>query len=258
MDGSSTVYLVALEPQPPSSVIALVVPVWKDSARLAVFGPKLARELAARSLPVRWIIADDGSGPDERRHLEALCAELAIIYPAVEVHGADRHRGKGAVVREAWALAPDAEWLAFADADGSVAAGEMLDLIERAVADRLSTFAVRVNTATTRVESGIRRELLHHAYLLVARLVLGLRSADLQCGAKVLAGDAYRKVAHLLREEGWAFDSELLSALRRHGFDWQEIPVNWTAQGGGKVRPIRDGLRMIAALHRIRARWRNT
>jgi hypothetical protein len=59
-----------------------------------------------------------------------------------------------------------------------------------------------------------------------------------------------------LCEEGWACDSELLSALRRHGFDWQEIPVNWTAQGGGKVRPIRDGVRMIAALHRIRSRQR--
>ncbi len=258
MRGSRTVYLAALEPLHPTSdpTIALVVPVWKDSARLAVFGPQMATALAERGLPARLVIADDGSGPDERRRLESLRADLAAIYPAVELHCAERHRGKGAVVREAWDLAPGAEWLAFADADGSVSAPEMLDLIERAVADGRSTLAVRVNTATTKVESGFRREVLHHAYLLVARVVLGLHSADLQCGAKVLAGDAYRKVAPLLREEGWAFDSELLLALRRHGFDWQEIPVNWTAQGGGKVRPVRDGLRMIAALHRIRARWK--
>lgn len=228
---------------------------WKDSARLAVFGPKLARELAARTMPARLIIADDGSGAEECRRLETLRGELAAIYPHVTLHLAERHRGKGAVVREAWDISANAAWLAFADADGSVSAPEMLDLMERAVADSRSTFAVRVNTATTRVESGIRRELLHHAYLLVARMALGLRSADLQCGAKVLAGDAYRKVAPLLREEGWAFDSELLLALRRHGFDWQEIPVNWTAQDGGKVKPVRDGLRMIGALRRIRSRW---
>ena len=36
-----------------------------------------------------------------------------------ELHFATRHAGKGAVVREAWALAPEADWLAFVDADGS-------------------------------------------------------------------------------------------------------------------------------------------
>ena len=44
-------------------------------------------------------------------------------------HFAARHRGKGAVIREAWALDPTAAWLAFADADGSVNASDLLDLI---------------------------------------------------------------------------------------------------------------------------------
>jgi len=243
-------------PPPSSCEIVLVVPVWKDAARLAGFGPRLAAALAARALPIRWIIADDGSGEEERVRLTALRDAFAAVYPAVEVHFAAQHRGKGAVVREAWNLAPGADWLAFVDADGSVTAPEMLDLIGRAVADGRNTLAVRVNTATTRVESGIRREFLHQAYLWVARRALGVHSADLQCGAKVLQGAAYRRVEPMLREDGWAFDSELLVALHRHGFGWQEVPVNWTAQGGGKVRPIYDGIRMIGALRRIRARWR--
>ena len=249
-----------MSPAPPASQppIALVVPVWNDSTRLAGFGPQLAAELAASPLPVRWIIADDGSEPADRTALAALRDDLAAIYPTVEIHWAARHRGKGAVVREAWALAPEAAWLAFADADGSVTAGDMMALIARAVADDLSTLAARGNTATTRVESSPGREFMHHAYLLVARWWLGLRSTDLQCGAKILKADDYRLVAPDLREEGWAFDSEMLLAMHRRGLQWQEIPVNWTAQEGGKIKPVRDAIRMFAALWRIKRQQRNT
>lgn len=229
---------------------------WNDATRLAGFGPRLAAALAASALPVRWIIADDGSDPSEHPRLAALRDAFAAIYPAVEIHLAATHRGKGAVVREAWALAPEAAWLAFVDADGSVTAPAMMDLLRQALTDGRSTLAVRVNTGTTRVEASARREFLHQAYLWVARRVLGLHSADLQCGAKVLRGSDYRRVAPLLREDGWAFDSEMLLALHRHGATWQEVPVNWQGMDGGKVRPIRDGLRMIGALWRIRARHR--
>lgn len=234
--------------------ILLVVPVWNDSTRLAGFGPRLAAELATSALPVRWIIADDGSGADERARLTSLRDTLAAIYPAVELHFAASHRGKGAIIREAWALDPEAAWLAFADADGSVNAPDLLALIEQAVAADLNTLAVRVNTATTRVESSFRRELLHHAYLWLARRALGLHSTDLQCGAKVLKGADYRRVAPFLQEEGFAFDSEMLLAMHHLGLTWQERPVNWRGQPGGKVHPLRDGIRMLGALRRIRAR----
>jgi hypothetical protein len=248
-----------MDPAPTArqAAIALVVPVWNDAARLARFGPSLAAELAASPLPVRWIIADDGSDPADRAALATLRDQLAATYPAVEIHWAARHRGKGAVVREAWTLAPDAAWLAFADADGSVTAAEMVALIARAVADGRSTLAARVTTATTRVESSPGREFMHHAYLFVARWWLGLHSLDLQCGAKVIKGDDYRIVAPALCEEGWAFDSEMLLAMHHRGMDWQEIPVNWTAQAGGKIKPVRDAIRMFAALWRIKRRLQN-
>ncbi len=241
-------------PAKPDSV-ALIVPVWNDAARFAGYGPELAAEMAASPLDVRLVIADDGSEESDRAALAALRDRLAGIFPRVEIHWAASHRGKGAVVREAWDQAPDAGWLAFADADGSVNARDMMALVHRAVKDGRSTLAARVNTATTRVESSFGREFMHHSYLMFARWWLGLRSQDLQCGAKVIRGDDYRRVAPLLREEGWAFDSEMLLAMHRRNMDWQEIPVNWTSQAGGKISPVRDAFRMFNALRRIRRRF---
>jgi predicted glycosyl hydrolase (DUF1957 family) len=55
-----------------------------------------------------------------------------------------------------------------------------------------------------------------------------------------------------LRENGFAFDSELLGHLAQAGCEWREVPVGWTEKKGGKVKPLRDAWGMIAALWRLR------
>jgi glycosyltransferase involved in cell wall biosynthesis len=232
----------------------LVTPVWKDSARLAVFGQDLARELARRQSPIRWIIADDGSGPKEVESLQKLAASFSQIHPHVRVHPASRHAGKGAVVREAWALEPEADWLAFVDADGSVSAPDMLDLIERASATGESTFAVRRNTETTRVRESPFRWLRHHGFLFACRLLLGIRSHDTQCGAKVVKGADFRTIEDRLIEPGWAFDAEMLAELHQAGLSWREHPVSWVRKGGSRICGVSDALKMLMSLFRIRAR----
>jgi hypothetical protein len=234
-------------------LIVLVTPVWNDSARLAVYGPSLARALAGSPLVVRWIIADDGSEPHEHELLNQLRDNLAAVFPSVETHFAARHHGKGSVVREAWALAPEADWLAFVDADGSVSGDDMLALIGRAVTSGVSVLGIRKRTATTRVVESIHRALVHRGFLLTVRLLLGLHCEDPQCGAKVIKGGDYRRIARRLVEHGLAFDSELLAALAHSGADWIEVPVNWVEKKGGKIKVLRDAWRMFTALLRIRA-----
>lgn len=240
-------------PASPNEIL-LVTPVWNDSARLAGFGKTLAASLAASPLPIRWIIADDGSAEGEHARLTDLKNEFCRIFPGVELHLAAAHHGKGSVVREAWALAPDAAWLAFADADGSITAEDMLGLISSAYCSGKSVLGIRKRTATTRIVETPWRALAHRLFLLAVHLLLGLRCADAQCGAKVLKGGDYRAIASRLVENGLAFDSELLYSLSRNGAAWREVPVTWTEKDGGKVRPLRDGWGMLAALVRIRRR----
>ncbi|MEX1049854.1 MAG: glycosyltransferase [Akkermansiaceae bacterium] len=240
-------------PSHPNEIL-LVTPVWNDASRLAVFGVELAQALAASPLPIRWVIADDGSEPREHAALRELRDQFAATFPRVDVHFADAHRGKGGVVKEAWSLASDAAWLAFVDADGSVSAADMLGLIRQALESGRSVLGIRKRTETTRIVESPWRSFAHRGFLLTAQFLLGLRCEDPQCGGKVLRGDEYRRVAPRLREAGLAFDSELLCALDHDGSPWLEIPVNWEEKAGGKVKPLRDAWAMLAALWRIRRR----
>ena len=234
--------------------ILLVTPVWNDSARLAEYGESLAKAFAGSSLPIHWIIADDGSSREEHIRLTELRSAFARVFPHVGLHFANKHLGKGAVIREAWDLAPDAEWLAFVDADGSLTAEDLLQLIETAVSSGTSVLGIRKRTATTRIVESPWRAVFHHGFLLAAHVLLDLHCEDPQCGVKILKGDDYRAIAHRLSENGLAFDSELLATLKRSGADWLEVPVTWTEKKAGKVKPLRDGWGMLAALLRIRDR----
>jgi glycosyltransferase involved in cell wall biosynthesis len=235
----------------PVHQVLLVTPVWNDSARLAVFGEELARALAASPCSIRWIIADDGSAATEHEALENLCEKFSKIFSRVEVHFAERHLGKGAVVREAWALDREAEWLAFVDADGSVAPSEILRLIESALASGTSALGIRKRTPSTVVLESPWRTIFHRGFLLTARIILKLHSEDPQCGAKVIEAASYRRIAPTLCENGLAFDCELINALKRDHSPWIEVPINWVEKRGGKVKPLRDCWGMFAALVRI-------
>lgn len=234
--------------------ILLVTPVWNDSARLAVFGATLAEALADCPLPIRWIIADDGSHEGEYSRLTDLKNNFSRVFPRVEVHFATEHLGKGAAVRAAWALYPDADWFSFLDADGSVTAADFLRLMGLAVSTRQSVLAVRKRTETTEIIESRWRGFAHRGFLVLSRLLLDLKCEDTQCGAKIINGDDYRHVAPRLIENGLAFDSELLFTLKRGGADWLEVPVNWTEKEGGKVKPLRDVWGMLAALIRVSRR----
>ncbi len=249
---SQCLYVPLLLMSEPTATILLVTPVWTDSTRLTGFGMELARALAASPLPVRWIIADDGSGKAEESRLLELREIFAAIFSRVEVYFATAHRGKGSIVREAWALAPAVEWLAFVDADGSVNAGDMLALIGKAIAADRSVLGIRKRTATTRLSESPWRSMVHRGFLAVVHLVLGLECEDPQCGGKIIKGSDYRRVAAGLSENGLAFDTELLTALHRSGAEWLEIPVSWEEKKGGKVKPLRDAWPMLLALLRIR------
>lgn len=234
--------------------IIFVTPVWNDSTRLATYGKSLAPTFAKSELPIRWVIADDGSSPEEIKKLESLRTEFSKIFPHVDLHLAEAHRGKGSIIREAWHQYPEATWLSFADADGSVDAADMMKLIQQSVDTQSSVLGIRKRTETTHITESLYRSFFHNGFLLATHLILGLQCADPQCGAKVFSGDDFRSVSHLLEEDGFAFDSELLSVLNHKGFEWLETPVNWEEKKGGKVKPIKDAWAMFKALLRIRNR----
>ena len=240
-----------------SREIILVTPVWNDSGRLGRFGPALADALARAALPIHWIIADDGSRGEEQRNLQELVSRFKERYASLGILHSQVRSRKGGAIRLAWESFPHARYLAFVDADGAVSAGETLRLIDRMLElERdCAVVGVREDTPEAPVHRRPSRVWTFLLFKSIVNRLLRSEFTDTQCGAKVICGDDYRRLSPLLRERGFAFDVELMLALKENGVRLEEVPVAWNEREGGKVRPLRDGWGMLRALFRIRRRF---
>lgn len=238
--------------------IVLVTPVWNDSSRLSVFGPKLAEAIRASGLPVRWIVADDGSDAEEKSRVGEVVASLRMIYPRVEAMLFDQRAHKGGAIYSAWDLCPEATWLGFVDSDGAIDAASTIGLIQTALAagPKSGCVGVRHHSKETPLQRPLGRLISFYIFTFLVRGLVGIRFRDTQCGAKIIPAEGYRKVSAKLEERGFIFDVELLLALDLSGYSIREQPIPWREMPGGKVRPLRDAWAMLAGMLRIRRRSR--
>jgi hypothetical protein len=236
--------------------VVLVVPVWNDSARLAKFGPELAEALRESGLPVRWIIADDGSDPEEKAALQELLESFREIYPHTELMLFNERSHKGGAIYSAWDASEEATWLGFVDCDGAVNAASTVQLMREAVSKgpQGGCVGVRHDSEQTPLQRPLGRLLSFHLFSFLVHVLVGIRFEDTQCGAKFIPAEGYRTVSAFLRERGFIFDVELLLALEQSGYPIGEQRIPWREIPGGKVNPLRDAWAMIAGLLRIRRR----
>jgi dolichyl-phosphate beta-glucosyltransferase len=242
----------------PKQSIVLVTPVWNDSARLKGFGLLLAQELARSGLPVRWIVADDGSTAEEKNILQDLVGQFSSEHTAVELMSFDERSRKGGAIYRTWDACPEADWLAFVDADGAIDAASTIHLLQHccALGTDSGVVGIRHDTAQTPVRRPWMRALSFRLFRALVRALIGIHFEDTQCGAKVIPASAYRAVSQQLMERGFVFDVELLLAIQQHGCRLEELRLPWNEIPGGKVHPLRDAWGMIAGLWRISRRLR--
>jgi dolichyl-phosphate beta-glucosyltransferase len=245
--------------RPPSALVWLVIPAWREAERLDAFAARLFPALAAAAMSVTVQIVDDGSPPELAEALAARCEAWRTRWPFVRgLHRLPENMGKGGAIYAGWDLVqPDgAAWLGFCDADGSVDADEIIKLLRAALA---ATGPVCLCASRHAPGAQVRwGSLLRHGLSLLfaawVRWHTELPMRDSQCGAKIIPAATYRTVRPELREQRFAFDPELLLACKRAGAVIQEIPVRWHWQPGSRLRLGRDGWAMLRAVYRLR-RW---
>lgn len=162
------------------------------------------------------------------------------------------NRGKGYALRTGMASS-SGKIIAFIDADGSTSPSELPRLAmsilsgehQVVIASRRKPDAVIPNPQPW------TRRLLGNSFSLYTRVLLGLPILDTQCGCKLFIGDVGRKLFAEARENGFAIDLEILHLARLAGYQTAEKGVRWEHSDGSSVRPIRDGLRMLAAAWKL-------
>lgn len=228
--------------------VSVVVPAYNEEEHIETTVREINEYLLGLGLAYEIIIVNDGSRDSTLEKAEKLADELA----GVRLIRYSQNQGKGYAVRTGMLQASGSRIL-FTDADHATPIQELPAFISTldagfsvAVGSRSVRGAVRV------VHQPFHREIGGKLLNLFIRLfaVRGIR--DTQCGFKLFTKEAAHAVFAQCIINRFSFDVEALYLARRFGYKIAELPVHWRHHGNSRVSPIKDGLKMLVDIAKIR------
>lgn len=185
------------------------------------------------------------------------------------------NRGKGWAVREGM-LASKGDWVLFLDCDFATPIEEFdkfLPYIQkrsdlpfglRAGPDLVGSEARtsqeidiligtrRVKESQIKIRQPIYRELMGKAFYYLTRLLLSIKVSDVTCGFKCYSQKAVQTVFPKQKLLDWSFDAEDLFLAQKQNLKIKEIPVFWQDKNQSRVRVLKDALKSMQGLLKIR------
>ena len=195
------------------------------------------------------IFCDDGS-------LDG-CADTvrSLNLDGIKVIGYEKNRGKGCAVRTAVAEAVG-DIIMFTDSDlaygTEVIAREFNEIIEDDSADMLIGSR---NLAKDGYEGyTFLRKVMSKTYIKTLCIVGGFKLSDSQCGCKAFRGEVAKEIFSRCEVDGFAFDFEVILWANKLGMHIIEMPVKVINSGASKVNIIKDTVKMLCDLVKMKRR----
>ncbi len=178
------------------------------------------------------IISDDGSDGTVSKAL-SFAKKAKIPLKAIRVA---RREGKGGAIMKALANAKGDALLYDADAATHPKfIAYALEAAQNSGAD-LVLGSREMQGAKKTGNLPFERRLATKAFNLFVNALLGLSVTDSQCGFKFIKREAYRALLPKLKHKWYEFDVELIAKAKKAGFKIAEIPIEWRAIEGGKMK----------------------
>ncbi len=230
--------------------VTVVIPVYNEEKRITDTARVLDSFLKETFDDYEIIFSNDGSTDNTL----SLAKDIESQYEKIKCVSYDINKGKGGAVRNG-ILAADSDYVFYTDCD--LAYGT--DVIKRGVDLFVEKNPdVVIGSRNLDKESyenyTFMRKLMSKVYFKMIALVSGFSHSDSQCGFKGFK----TSVAHTVFKEcvidSFAFDLEALIKAEKKGYTVAEMPVKILNhnENDSKVRPIRDTLKMLKDIRRIK------
>lgn len=232
--------------------ISVIIPMYNEEKIIADTARDVAKYMRETFGEGQFevLFSNDGSLDNSAEAVSSLGLE------GVRVVGYEKNRGKGCAVRSAM-LEASGDLVVFTDADlayGTEVIGKLYESYSEN-ADAKVFIGSRNISADGYSEYTLIRKIMSKTYIKVVSLFGGFKNlSDFQCGCKAFVNDAAKKIFSNCEIDGFAFDLEALMIATRLKYKIVEIPVKIINHRESKVNIVKDTLRMLSDLRKIKKR----
>ncbi len=230
--------------------VSVVIPVFNEASTIADTIGRIEAFMTLKGWRWEIIVVNDGSSDDTESVVRSMAGARAT--GSVILISYRKNEGKGYACRRG-ILAAEGKRILLTDADLSSPIKEADKLIASldAGADvAIGSRALRSEGCDVRQTFKRRVSGRIFNFFVRALVLKGIR--DTQCGFKCFSHDVAKKLFWLQRLRGFSFDVEILYLASRMGLRIAEVPVMWEQGPRSKVSLIKDPLRMLGDVMRIR------
>jgi dolichyl-phosphate beta-glucosyltransferase len=227
-------------------LLTIIIPAYNEAQRLPETLPEVLAFVEGRDYPVSVVVVDNASTDgtsDVVREMMPSHSCLSLLHQPIQ--------GKGAAVRKGM-LESDGEYLFICDADLAMPIEEVEKFIPPAAPNYDVAIASREAPGAVRYHEPWYRHVMGRVFNFIVRVLAVPGIQDTQCGFKCFRREIARDLFSTQTIDGWAFDVEILHIAIRRGYRIIEVPINWYYGEGSRVSPIKDSVRMVVEVLRIR------
>jgi len=236
--------------------LSIVIPAYNEADRIVRTLTETIAYLQRQPYASEIIVVSDGSTDDTRAVAGGFLPGANVALQALEYHP---NRGKGYAVRYGM-LKGRGDIVMFMDADYSVP----IDAVEKGLALLAEGYDIAIasrahSESVVTHHQNFVRELSARLYTLVQNFYLGIRYPDTQCGFKLFAAEATRRLFARQRLDSVIFDPEILWLARKNGYRIAEFPVVWQYAENSRIQydSLRKSLFVFQELFRIKKLHKN-
>ncbi len=227
-------------------LLSIVIPAHNEERRLPRTLEQVFAFLKQQSYAAEVLVVENGSTDRTFEIAQGFAGKHDNLHI---VRLADT--GKGLAVRMGM-LAAGGEYRFMCDADLSMPIEQVNRFLPPALADFDVAIGSREVKDAQRFYEPVHRHLGGRLINLMIRMLILPQLQDTQCGFKCFRASIAEDLFRQQTLDGWSFDIELLFIAYRRGYRVVEIPVDWYYRQESKVSAVRDALRMILDIFRIR------
>ncbi|MFQ5633031.1 MAG: dolichyl-phosphate beta-glucosyltransferase [bacterium] len=231
--------------------VSLIIPAFNEEYRIPPTLNCAMRYFDSKDFCYEIIVVDDGSSDQTTK----VCKEIFGKNENFRMIDLQKNHGKGFAIMTGIEQA-QGQYILFADADNSTPIEEFEKFLPHLSPDKIVIGSRFLQPEMIERKQPWFRIAISRIANLFIRCLVVKKIRDTQCGFKVFHNSVGNRLAHLQQIHRFGFDIEYLAIAQQNGIEILEMPVRWINSPASRIRPIRDTLRTLVDLLRVKINLR--
>ena len=233
--------------------VSLIIPCYNESIRVAKMIDGIKEFIATWHGLFEIIIIDDGSTDDTVSLIKnnLLYKNLLADHKIQLIQ--QTNTGKGGALQKG-ITAATLDFVLTVDADMATHPVEIMNwrLQNKATFARDTICIASRTLAASKLILISNRRSSGKLFNTIVRIITNLPFKDTQCGFKLYPRAIAQQLFANLRTKGWAHDVEILLQANKQSIPVIEMPITWNERDASKINVLRDGMKMLWEVMKMR------